>query len=216
MRWLRLQYPSAHDRMKYNRVNNRSKAIRGSKNSGTTLVEMIVCFTLLAILMVAATEIIHSAMRTYSKVKNSNSGQEISDLICDKIEAELSRANVKKQEPDVSDDNDEIFFYDSSNRPVHIINQDGYLHFAYGKDEEESKWEFDPTIYRGYTIQTLTFCKTLPDDPDDRTAMDKNDRECLSNSKYSSDIYKVTLTVYNKSSGAFVTERYIRCRGMAD
>ncbi|MBQ8983334.1 MAG: prepilin-type N-terminal cleavage/methylation domain-containing protein [Lachnospiraceae bacterium] len=183
-------------------------------NRGTTLVEMIVCFALLAILMVAATEIIHSAMRTYTRVKQSGAGQEISDLICDKIDADLSGAVTKRQIPDVSDDNTEIFYYDKYNRPVHIMNKEGYLYFAYGKDEEESRWSFDSAIYRGYTIQEIKFYKVMPADVDSRSDEDKGDAEFLDNSVYSDDIYKVQLTMYNKKDGEFVTERYIRCRNM--
>lgn len=184
------------------------------KNRGTTLVEMIVCFALLAILMVAATEIIHSAMRTYSRVKQSSAGQEISDLICDKIEADLSGAVTKRQKPDVSNDNSEIFYYDKYNRPVRILNKDGYLYFAYGKEEEESKWTFDSGLYRGYTIQEIKFLKVMPASIEQREEQDKGDMEYLDDSKYSGDIYKVELTLYNKKDGEYVTERYIRCRNM--
>ncbi len=189
----------------YNQINN---------NRGTTLVEMIVCFALLAILMVAATEIIHSAMRTYTWVKQSTTGQEISDLICDKIEADLSGAVTKRQIPDVSDDNSEIFYYDKYNRPVRIQNKDGYLYFAYGKEEEESRWSFDSGLYRGYTIQEIKFYKVMSADVSQRAEADKNDDEYLDDAKYSSDVYKVKLTMYNKKDGEYVTERYIHCRGM--
>ena len=182
-------------------------------NRGTTLVEMIVCFALL--LMVSATQIMHSAMRTYSKVKRSSAGQDVADLLCDKVEAELSSASAR-QVPDVSDNNEVIFYYDRQNRPVRImLSENGYLHFAYGKEEEESYWEYDPQVYRGYKITELKFYKVMPSNVENRTyENDKDDLEWLDNSQYADNIYKVQITLRKSNEGDYIIERYIRCRAL--
>ncbi len=63
-------------------------------NSGSTLVEMIVTFAILAIFMVAATGIIVSVTSIYYHVKGEMYANQVSELIMTKVTGEIEGAKV--------------------------------------------------------------------------------------------------------------------------
>ena len=61
-------------------------------NQGTTLVEMLVCFVLLAIFLVAAFSIITHISSLYFQVKGETYGKQVSDILMEKIQSEIEGA----------------------------------------------------------------------------------------------------------------------------
>ena len=61
-------------------------------NAGTTLVEMIVCFALLAIFVTAAASIIASTTNLYYQVKGETYSGQVSDILTEKIASTVEGA----------------------------------------------------------------------------------------------------------------------------
>ena len=179
-------------------------------NKGTSIVEMLICFLLLSILMVAASQMIASSMKTYSTAKRSIAGREVSDVIADQIEGVLEKAYGKKAIK-ITTNNAEISFSDCQRRKVRICTyknaQDNeYLDMIYGKNGE-SHWKFDEGIYRGYSITSMKFIPVKP--LDDSEVIDG--MEYLDNTMYRKGTIKLELELSNPKEGIFTAERYINC-----
>ena len=178
------------------------------KNKGTTIVEMLVCFVLLGILMVAASQLLTSSMKTYSAAKRAVAGREAADLVADYVEGLLESASVTvAMQPNVTDNNSTLIFWDKDRRKASITcNAEGYLDVIYGNGTDESThWKFDPGVYRGYKIASMKFM--LPE-PEERTETEPE--AFLDNTLYDSNIIKLELVVESSQNGQFSTERYIR------
>ena len=167
--------------------------------------EMLICFLLLSLLMVAASQMIASSMKTYSSSKRSIAGREVSDVIADQIEGVLEKAYGKKTIK-ISDTNDEITFSDNQKRKVNIKNNGGRMSMKYGKNGE-SEWKFDEGIYRGYSITSMRFIPVKP--ADDSEVIDG--MEYLDNTLYKAGTIKLELELSNPKEGIFWAERYINC-----
>lgn len=177
-----------------------------SSDKGTTIVEMLICFLLLSILMVAASQMIASSMKTYSQAKRSIAGREVSDVIADQIEGVLEKAYGKKAIK-ITDSNTVIKFADNEKRAVKICTDaDGHLDMIYGKNGE-SHWKFDEGIYRGYSIIGMKFTPVKPlNDTEVEAGV-----EYLDNTIYRQGTYLLELTLFNPTEGTFEAERYIYC-----
>ena len=62
------------------------------ENKGTTLVEMIVSFTLLAIFVSASVIVIANVTTLYYRVRGENYARQIGDIVTNKIASEVSGA----------------------------------------------------------------------------------------------------------------------------
>lgn len=65
-----------------------------NRKSGTTLVEMIVTFALLAIFMMSATFMIISGLNLFARMQSDTKAVVVSDLLLDKIVGEITAAEV--------------------------------------------------------------------------------------------------------------------------
>ena len=181
-----------------------------ASHKGTTIVEMLICFLLLSILMVAASQMIASSMKTYSTAKRSIAGREVADVIADQIEGSIEKAYAKKSIK-ITDANKKISFSDNQKRAVKIgVDDAGHLDMMYGKDGD-SHWKFDVSVYRGYSITGMRFIAVEPDViPDD----EEPGLEYLDKTVYRPGTYKLELELSNPKEGVYTAERYINCVDM--
>ena len=63
-----------------------------NKDTGFTLVELIVCFALLGIFMVCAMLIISSVMGIYYHAKGVDTGRQVADMVATKVVGEIEGA----------------------------------------------------------------------------------------------------------------------------
>ncbi len=176
-------------------------------NRGTTIVEMLVCFVLLGILMVAASQFLTSSMRTYSSAKRGLAGREAADLVADHIEGLLESSTIKKALQPFTEENKQITFWDREKRKAVICcDEDGYLDVVYANGKDVSvHWKFDPGVYRGYRIKSMRFLLTKPETP---KAGDTE--EYLDPSVYDPKTVKLELVVESAQNGEYAIDRYIR------
>ena len=79
-----------------NRVRQTIRERLGSKD-GTTLVEMIVTFTLIGLFMTAAASMLTSSLQLFGRMQSTSSAILVSDLILDKVAGEIVAAEVPRE-----------------------------------------------------------------------------------------------------------------------
>lgn len=143
----------------------RNNCIR--KNAGTTLVEMIVVFALLSIFMTAAAAIIASVTNLYYAAKGETYGRQVSDIIMEKIAAELEGAKyepgISPSYPESGGDYSYIKLYDRTDTLVTLVEENGELLVKYdavkinGVKKNATVWKYDENVYNQYNIAELSF-----------------------------------------------------------
>ena len=174
-------------------------------NKGTSMVEMLICFLLLSILMVSASQMIASAMKTYSNSKKGITGREVADLLADHIEGVIEKADAEKGIQVVN--NDKINLTDNEGRKVLIcVDGDGYLDLVYGKFQDEH-WRFDESLYRGYSITSMQIYSVEPADPADADPS----LVYIRRTDYRPGTFRLVLKLNNPKTGTYEAVRYIYC-----
>ena len=173
------------------------------------MVEMLICFLLLSILMVSASQMIASAMKTYSNSKKGINGREVADLLADHIEGVIEKADADKEIKIYG--NERIDLTDNEGRKVSIyVDGNGHLDLVYGKFRDEH-WRFDESLYRGYSITSMQIFSVEPADPAD---VDPS-LVYIRKSDYRPGTYRLVLKLNNPKTGTYEAERYIYCMDAA-
>ena len=110
-------------------------------NKGMTLIEMVVCFTLLGILMVVAAQIIHSCTEVYYNTKTTGNGTQAAQMMATELRGELEDALP-------------LFVNNSDEYYVKIGSQKNSIEFIDGKGNDV-KYRLVPTG-DGYMLQKET------------------------------------------------------------
>lgn len=179
---------------------------RQLNNTGLTLVEMIVAFTLLSIFLVAVTQVITYIIGNYYNARNITNGLQALQLIENKVSSELQDAHgnemtITSKTVD-SHPMDEVVYENAQGTKMKIHVVDGYLHITYPKQDvyEETEWYFDRANYNGYVITDfhLEKAKNNASDPDA--------------SQFKDNIMHLSLTMYNEKYGhEYSSNAYIKC-----
>ncbi|MCR5214203.1 MAG: hypothetical protein K6E10_07280 [Eubacterium sp.] len=165
------------------RIKNLIK--RFKNNCGTTLVEMIVTFAMLAILMTVFATIISSIVNMYYDMQGETYGRQVTDIVMEKVVSEIQGAKYSDGlESDIpvfgnSQDNlvgDTLSLYDKTDTHVTLgkvqrTSTDYYeLVVDYSeiiytsaenadKSREATTWKYDTNVYNGYGIKELKFVR---------------------------------------------------------
>ena len=140
-------------------------------NRGTTIVEMIVCFALLAIFMGCAAAMITTITNLYYQVKGEIYAREISNIVMEKISSELDGAEYfgeNSLDNPIIIDNSSISLYDKTDTELTVGTDEGKLVVTYSdievkknglRDDAESRyetdWKFDDQVYNGFSISEV-------------------------------------------------------------
>ncbi len=153
----------------------RSKRLKSMlDNTGTTMVELIVTFALLAIFMAAAATFIGAEASLYYYVKGETYSNQVSDIILQKVESELDGAKYypttgyDSPNPVVTSDYSLISLYDKTDTAVTVsANETNGLvvHYPSISIEDptthvfnslsETDWKFDEAVYYGFKVKSL-------------------------------------------------------------
>lgn len=204
-------------------------------NQGTTLVEMLVCFVLLAIFLVAAFSIITHISSLYFQVKGETYGKQVSDILMEKIQSEIEGAKfdgdvvligngtAEGTESNVTGSN--ITLYDKTNTRVmlytdafSVTDSDKVLKIKYygftdSEDPDKSRlndmWAFDKKMYNGYKVKEMRFIKA--------SAINNGENQAYANSfgitdtdGYGDDTIVVFLTLDSSRYGEYKSYRFVR------
>ena len=155
------------------------KAAFFRNNQGSTLVEMIVCFALLAIFMVCASMIISTITTMYYDIKGEIYSREVSDIVLEKLASEIDGAEyydglgATSNNPTIASGNKSITLTDKTGTRVTLTSSEDkgviikYLGYSYringsivdDKSRDETDWYFDKAVYNGFAIEDLQFYK---------------------------------------------------------
>ena len=185
-------------------------------NKGFTLIEMMVCFVLLGILLVAAAQVIASSTEVYYYSKGTSYGIQASQIVATEIKGDLERAVKKSLNtaylPNEITNIGDGYAIDPSGKSIYFINIDGeQVSFSYDNGIFElyfSEIEFEsPTVteynskYIGmnYTVKDTLFEEYNPTPSDLSYPLPIGDYK----------IIKLTLTVNNPQYGDYTCVEYI-------
>lgn len=137
-------------------------------NKGTTLVEMLVCFALLAIFLVSATMFISNITELYYRMKGETYSRQVSDIILEKISSEIDGAEYGDSgisNPRYASDYSYMDLYDKTDTHVKVMfdSSEKIVKIYYypitgevpSKDRAETTWTFDESVYYGFTVEDM-------------------------------------------------------------
>lgn len=196
-------------------------ALRKDK-SGVTLVELIVTFALIGLFMTAASFVLTSSIRLFTRMQSVSSAVTVSDVLLDKIAGEISAARQPNMNKDdvafdhggyyiwmgKDKDSEWITMWNRSGSPMAIYAEpDGALCLKYyetvrgsvgaettdsTKTVPEMDWHFDKGVYMGYRITKLTFTREEPENYP--------------------NVIRIDLEIHNDRTGfTYQTFRYAEC-----
>ncbi|MBR1772956.1 MAG: prepilin-type N-terminal cleavage/methylation domain-containing protein [Eubacterium sp.] len=214
---------------------NSKKSISVLNNKGTTLVEMLVCFMMLAIFLVAAFSIITNVSSLYYQVKGETYGKQVSDILMNKIQSEVEGAKFGGDVILIGDGTTEgtadnptgsnITLYDKTDTRVMIfsesasaVDSDNVLKIKYygfndpsdsSKSRSTNTWQYDKKMYNGYKVSELRFIKG--------SALGTGTNKTLASSygitntdDYDDDVMVVLLNLDSDHYGEYKTYRFIK------
>jgi hypothetical protein len=214
-------------RIKQRKFNNRFR----KNNKGTTLIEVIVCFLLLSIFMVAASIFISTISSIYYSVKNEIYAREVSDIVLEKIESEIDGAEYFKPDdttgghnPTVATDYSSIDLCDKTDTHVKVMTESGKMVVLYyeiqnpdnandPKNRVETKWSFDDNMYNGYTINSIKFYRGgITDSIEEASKYGVSS----SMSEYSSNVVLVTMELKSSKNSVYYYSRCVKMYNVPD
>lgn len=173
---------------------------RKLNNKGMTLTELIVSFALLALFMVAATQVISYTVSIYYNARNAGYAMEVATMLKNKVAGELENANDKVEVskiPSATGNMDSVTYNNKDGSELNLYVLDGYLHITYPKQNvyEETEWYYDSNVYMGYVITDFAVTKAS-----------------TAESGFKDNVLHIEITLYNEKYGyEYKTESYIKC-----
>ncbi len=194
-----------------------------SSNAGTTLIEMLVCFMMLAIFLTAAFSVISHISKQYYQVKGETYGKQVSDILLLKIQSELEGAKSGADEILIDNDSSKVAgnamtFYDRTNTLVELSVVDNYFQVKYFKVEDstdpsknrnENIWKYDENVYNSFYIKDLKFIRADSLTEADKT-LAKSYGANIGDGEYNNDIMLVLLDIDSHHYGEYKTFRFIK------
>ena len=140
-------------------------------NRGTTLVEMLVCFVLLGIFLIAASMFITNIADLFYRMKGETYSRQVSDIILEKVASEIDGAeygDASISDPRIAADYSYIDVYDKTDTHVKVnFEKDesgkGEIKINYypinrqetSENREGTVWTFDESVYYGFQIEDM-------------------------------------------------------------
>ncbi len=199
------------------------------RNSGTTLVEMIVSFALLSIFLASAAAIISLIANQYYHIKGETYSKQVADIVMQKVASEIAGAKYEKApeegtaeskiNPSVTSDFKRITLSDRTDTRLTLRAEDGkllaeYEGFTDAENEANSRaattWRFDDGVYNGYTISELYF---VPGDQLDSFRASVSNASAYGfpeDLNYGSDVYIVFMKLHSEKYEDYYVYRVIK------
>lgn len=163
--------------------------------------ELVVTFALISLFTLATCYIAARAIGVYQQFRAVQMGNQVADLVLEKIEGTLSGAQAvsgsgsHQKALTIAEDGTAVELIDRNWNQVVVTSgelPDGkhglILHY---EGADASDWYFDSKAYLGYEVSALTITQAGEGYPD--------------------NVLHVSLTLERKNFGSFQTERYLAC-----
>lgn len=188
-----------------------------ANTGGTSLVELVVTFALIAMFSVAVVYVTGSSMNIYRSATGRAYAQDVCTTLMDKVAGEISGAQpgTEKQFGVVVMDRSRITgnradylsyasgacvaFCNRTGSQVYIASENGKLLVHYRPVEDNVRklkavdWKFDDAVYNGFSVSSLNF-------------------SLVSSENGSTNVLLASVTLKNDKTGYIYSDsRYIRC-----
>ncbi len=207
-----------------------------SSYKGSTLIEMVVSFTLLAIFVSTAALIISNVTTLYYHVRGESYARQVGDIVTQKISsqiegskyseinADLNCCIFKESELSAQDSKHEkisgnsIAFYDRTDTRIRIFadEDEGIVKIYYYPIVDETNsannrkgtyWTFDKKVYNGYKITRLDFAAA--NSTLNETLASQYKISDVDKNQYPSNIMVVYMTLKSEKYGEYNICRFI-------
>ena len=200
--------------------------IRLIDDRGTTLVEMIVCFALLAIFISAATVIIVAMTSLYYEVKGELYAKQVSDIVIEKISSEIDGAiyidGDTSNNPRIDDDinnnkGTSISLVDKTDTSVMLSVEDERLVIEYmdivdsedsSNDRNATTWKFDENVYNGFAVSDFELIRGDGLESEESKIRDYGIDGSLDD--YDDNIILVLITLDSPKYGEYKSYRFVK------
>ena len=202
--------------------------IQSNNNRGITLVEMLVCFVMLAIFIVAASSLITTITGLYFSIKGEISEREVSDIIFEKAASEIDGSLYFDASDtsggtnlQIASDHTSVDLYDKTNTHVKLGKENDKFNIYYYKIEvkdsdgnvseesrNETNWYFDDKMYNGFKVSDIRFYKG-----GEAVAINEASNYGLSGvnlSEYDDNIILITLHLNSGRYGDYYSYRFVK------
>lgn len=199
-----------------------------NRQSGMTLIEMVISFALLSLFVSAAAVIIFNITNLYYHVRGENYARQVADIMVNKVSSEITGAvyvdgfdanNPKFYTTDVSGNTisgNALELCDRTNTKVRMYAQDGILKVYYypivdeldhTKDRNAVFWNYDKTVYNGYRIEEMEFAQASKLTNSQKETFGISD---IDPSDYDDNVIVVYIRMVSGKYGPFTICRFIR------
>ncbi len=199
-----------------------------NRQSGMTLIEMVVSFMLLSLFVSAAAVVIFNITNLYYHVRGENYARQIADIMVNKVSSEITGAvyvdgfdanNPKFYTTDVSGNTisgNALELCDRTNTKVRMYAQDGILKVYYhsivdevdhNNDRNAVFWNYDKTVYNGYRIEEMEFAQASKLTDSQKESFGITNTDPLD---YDDNIIVVYIRMVSGKYGPFTICRFVR------
>lgn len=196
-------------------------------NKGTTLVEMIVTFALIAIFLTACAMVISLITNMYYVIKSETYAKQVSDILIEKISSEIEGAKYSEWDeslnPIVGDGTTNnsgayMILYDKTDTKVKLYSEDGYFSIYYyaiddkvepSNSRKATIWKYSPEMYNGYKITDLQFIRGNAIGGAGSSAALTN-YGITNASGYNDNVVLILLTINSPKYGEYKTYRFAK------
>jgi len=178
-----------------------NKLFQKLNNKGMTLTEMLVSFALLALFLVAVSEVISYTVTTYYNARNVSYGMEVASLVKNQVAKELynCQGNPKLTTVDLGGTHmDSVQYENSDGTTVTMKVENGLFVISYPENSkyEATDWYYGSKAYMNYKITNFQLASA-------------ND---VGTGTYDSNVMYLSMTVLNELNGfEYTAESYIKC-----
>ena len=200
--------------------------LKKNSNRGTTMVEMIVCFALLAIFMTCATMILSIIVNMYFGVRGEIYSKEVSDIVMQKISSEIDGAkyypDIENDNPQISSDHKSISLYDRTDTRVKLSNDNNkglVVHYdditvngstLHDDSREQTDWYFNDAVYKGFKVVDISFYQGGDIITDPNIDLKDYGLSGLSMSNYDDNIVLVLMKMNSGKYGDYYYYRFVK------
>lgn len=222
--------------MKHNRFLK--KFISNMNDKGTTLVEMVVCFALIAIFLTAASSVILLISNMYYEIKGESYAKQVMDIVIGKVSSEIEGAKYNDKDfinnlvldGDASNiKGTRASMYDKTDTKVELrVNTEGYLEIYYYPIEDEdvnvsrsaTVWKYSDKMYNGFYITDFEIIKAKNLNDYKNLGSEQEQKlqkyDVTTTGTYGDNVLVVLMTMKSDRYGEYKTCRFVKMYNAPD
>ena len=207
-------------------------------DKGTTLVEMVVCFALIAIFLTAASSVILLISNMYYEIKGESYAKQVMDIVIGKVSSEIEGAKYNDKDfinnlvldGDASNiKGTRASMYDKTDTKVELrVNTEGYLEIYYYPIEDEdvnvsrsaTVWKYSDKMYNGFYITDFVIIKAKNLNDYKNLGSEQEQKlqkyDVTTTGTYGDNVLVVLMTMKSHRYGEYKTCRFVKMYNAPD